>query len=382
MITLEIGDDSEFGNGRTYGNFTSVSVDKSLDNFVGQFSFNASSTPGQQKNFPIKAGQSCIVLVDDNPVLSGYIEVVSGAYDKQSHYISIQGRDKTADLIDSTLGGNFGKNTQTISLIQFTKEVLKQQNIENVDVVSNVDIPDFKPGEILDSETGDTVFAYIERYSRKRQVLMTTDKDSNIVFQQSSGETDPDLFLLNEVNNNQNNIISASWTNDFSQLYNEYVVRSQANFGALDSIGFPSADEAVASVSNKAIDSLIRRSRILNIVAESSSNSDQCQERALWQRNMARTNSFGYSAVVQGHSKPNGEAFTLNRLVRIKDVFADIDGEYLLNYINWEISNDDGSLTTLGFVNKDAYTLEIADPSEIEKSRPNDAFLDIPLLDL
>jgi len=98
------------------------------------------------------------------------------------------------------------------------------------------------------------------------------------------------------------------------------------------------------------------------MIADTSSSSGDCTERALWQRNISRAQAFQYNAIVQGHTTPDGMPWKLNRLINIRDTYCDVDGDLLLNSIEWKFSNKSGSITSLGFVPKDSYTLEIAEP--------------------
>ena len=363
MIQLEIGNSNPFATGRPYENFLDISVQIALDSLVGEFQFEATSTPVQQEDFPIKAGQACRILINNVAVIVGFVEVISVSHDALEHSITIQGRDKTADVVDSTLGGEFGKNQQTISLVQFTKEVLAKAGIDGIDVATTVDnMKSFGVGEILDAETGDSVFSYLEQYARKRQVLLTTDSNGNILYQQASGIADSGTQLISLPNNGSNNILSAFVTNDISKLYHQYFVRSQSNLGAANLPGIPDAEQSTSEQGIAAFDSIIRSSRILNMIADTSSSSGDCTERALWQRNISRAQAFQYNAIVQGHTTPDGMPWKLNRLINIRDTYCDVDGDLLLNSIEWKFSNKSGSITSLGFVPKDSYTLEIAEP--------------------
>src|SRR6056297_2660353 len=95
-ITLEV-------NGIRYGNFTSINVYKSIETISGTFNFSATSD--DVIVFPIQAGATCKVLVDNTAIITGFVENISVNYDSQSHNLQISGRDKTCDIIDSSVIG-------------------------------------------------------------------------------------------------------------------------------------------------------------------------------------------------------------------------------------------------------------------------------------
>jgi len=90
-------------NGQAFENFTSASVSIALDSISGSFNFTAVSTKGQL--LPFRNGDACQILVDGEAVIDGFIEKLDYTYNAKSHSITVSGRDKTADLIDSTIKG-------------------------------------------------------------------------------------------------------------------------------------------------------------------------------------------------------------------------------------------------------------------------------------
>lgn len=379
MITIEV-------NGRQYINFIDARVERTLDRLCGYFKFTASSTPDQQSDFPVKANDRCLIYVDGNLVMTGVVDVNSGFFNIDTHEITIQGRDKTADVVDSTLGGEIGfNNIVSIGIVALTDHILEAMNITGISSSTNVPTEQFAVGDLVDAETGMPVFEYLEKNARKRQLLTTTDVNGNIAYVQASGINDTENVLRNQVADSSNNILRGAWTNNVSELFNQYIVRSQQAMIALNFVGSTDrravigpqlsiilqrsspvpADELVSSQGG-AFDPLIRSSRILNLLAESASDPGACESRSLWQRNIARTRAFQYTATVQGHSKVNGQPWELNRLHKIEDIFADLNGRFLLNSIEWDMSIRGGNTTTLGFVDSDAYTLAIKTLEEID----------------
>lgn len=72
-----------------------------MESLCSSFEFvTGQSQPFSYKDWQITMGAPCEVLVDDKPVLKGYIEDLNINYDKDSHVVQVSGRDKTCDLVD------------------------------------------------------------------------------------------------------------------------------------------------------------------------------------------------------------------------------------------------------------------------------------------
>lgn len=354
MIALEV-------NNTQYTDFTSISATVSIDSVSGSFSFiSASDTI---TNFPIKNGDECRVLVDGISIITGFIELVEIEYDTSSHVVTISGRDNTCDMIDSTL-----ENTITFSanigLVDIAKKVLAEAGI-SIDISTTETIEPFGAGEVESAAYGDGVFGTIERYARKRQVLLTPDGFGNLEFVRA-GDVDYGVSLLNSLDAPQdNNIKSAKVFRDDTQRFNTYVVKSQDNVSALPLFGEVKASDIVDNKNEGIIDSEIRTERKLTILAESASDDTQCENRAKWERGVRNARNFGYTAVVQGHSTQFG-IWRKNSLVDVEDDFAGVSDKLLVESLTFKYDLTNGSTTEVTCVRKESYTLQ--EPVPIRQS--------------
>lgn len=359
MISLEI-------NGVKFVDFLEYEVSQSIEDVSGSFSFTAASDGKKALPFPV--GSSCRVLIDNTPIITGYVEVIQAQYDSSRHIISVSGRDKTADIIDSTIGGNvdFTGKTELKELVEYILE--KSQLLYNFEVFQPGIVTDpFTESEIKSPETGDSVFSAIETLCRKRQILITANGDGNIVLTRGS-TTVSTLSLYNNPNTpGLNNIKSASVTYDNSNRYNQYVVRSQNNTSSANFLGTQSASTATNARGRAFDEAINREGRILNIVAEHASDSDQCEKRAIWQANINRARSLVYNPVVVGHTDRDGTPWEINKLVKVDDIYSGLVGLYLINSVLYRLTAD-GTETELSIVPFDAYTIEPEAPVEQSES--------------
>lgn len=347
-------------NGIRYARFTTASAFISLDSIARGFSFTAVSIGGLP--LPFKGGEPCRVIVDGFPVIDGFIEVVNVDYDSGSHTITIEGRSKTGDLVDSSLEGK--EINAPISLKKIIEDVISEIGL-NIAVVDNTNIEDFNEAEDkLGPAIGENAFVFIERLARKRQVLLTSSSGSDIVITRSE-PTQIEVKLQNILGSNNNNIISGAVSYDRTNRFRDYIVKSQQNTSSLAFSGNADLTDVVDQ-KGSALDTEVRPGRRLVMRAEKASSNDQAKERAIWEANIRRTRSQVYSVNLNGYRTQNGELWSTNKLVSITDEFADIDARMLINTIEFKFDTADGRTTALGFVDKDAYQVEISEPQPVD----------------
>ena len=336
-------------NGTPYEGFTEINVKNSIEDFSGDFSFKA--TIEGIKFLPFKGNEPCRVLIDDIPLITGYIESVDYSYDTNSHEVEISGRDKTADIIDSSIVGNIELNSPSLETI--VKAVLSGLNLD-ITIINQAGDIEPEKDELVSAEVGENAFDFIEKYARKRGVLLSTNGDGDIVFTRASTEV-LDGVLVNKVNNDNNNVKSGAISYNFSNRYNKYTVKGQDNplFLSLND----ESTENIESQEGEAIDEDIRTSRILVLQPETESNNLSSAERAKWEANVRRARSIIYTSVTNDIFINKTQILEPNKLIPVVDDFCNIDSMMLIRSVNYNLS-EAGTTVTVELVNKDSYTLQ------------------------
>lgn len=348
-------------NGVEYTNFTSASCDIRLDTLSNRFSFEAVA-PGAQA-LPFKGGEPCVVVVDGEPVLTGNIEVVQVDYDSTDHVITVQGRDKTGDLLDSSIDVIDDLTGENLTLKIIIEKVIASLGLD-IQVVDQVNPKPFSLAEdIAAPEPGDNAFSFIEQYARKRQVLLTSDGNGNIVIASNSGIA-AEGAVQHIIGAEDNNVLSSSFAYDTTGRFNAYKVSSGLNPTALNFAG----DTDLASLVNqggRVSDSEVRKGRQMIVVSETPFSDGNCLERAKWEADVRKARGLVYSATVPGFRVGNttGALWRVNRLYQIVDDFLGKTEQMLCNSVSFNFDVATGSQTTLGFVGPNAYTKLITDPS-------------------
>lgn len=355
-------------NGVQYENFISASCQLRLDSLSSSFAFSAVAPGGQA--LPFKGGEACRVIVSDVPVLTGFIEVVEVSYDGTDHIINVSGRSKVADLLDSSLDQFDDIRGDELSLKQLIELVIAHLGL-NIKVVDKVNPPLFNSAEdIAAPEPGDNAFEFIERYAKKRQVLLTDDADGNIVIDTNSGVKAAGA-IQHIIGAPDNNVVASNFRFDTTGRYNLYKVASGLNFASLNSAGDTGIDSAV-NQSGTQKDEEIRAGRQFVIIPDASASDSNCQKRANWEADLRRARGLAYGAAVVGFRVAGeaGDIWRLNRIYQIVDDFVGKIEPMLCNAISFNQDVQDGSTTRLEFVGQNAYTL-LLEPDPLAEEATN-----------
>ena len=356
-------------NGIEYTNWKSATVTRSFETVAGGFSFV--STANENSVFPVKRGDRVQISIDENDVIDGYIEKITGAYSQDSHEINVAGRDKTCDLIDSSVK-TIKEFTGAVSIIDIIRNVLNSLGLSNISVIDSTGgIQNFKNTDISSAEVGKNAFEFCELYARKRQVFLTSDGNGNIKISRATLNVAP-VKLQNIINGKDNNIKSASFSFDDTGRYGTYEIQSQLNPYFL---GAGDTPNNVVGQNGSARDGYIRSTRYLELNAEESSESQTCAERAAWEANIRRARSLTYQPIIPGHSL-NGFLIEPNLLIEVNDEFADIQATLFVRSVTYNQSAIGGSTTVIDMTYREAYTLQAEqDARDLNINKQGSGFL-------
>ena len=343
---------SIYTNGKLYHNFTSYEFLDSLANASGEFAFKATNTVGQE--FPFSKGDACEIFIDNNKVMSGFLNMVGGTSDPETHEIRIAGRSKIQDVIDSSIKGNLDFKNSTDILTVFRK-VFTLNGITgiNVKLQDGLTIRRFSQKELISAKTGDNAFDFLASYCRIRQVLITSDENGDIILTRAGSEK-YETILLKEKEGEENNILRSDFEDNDSSRFNEYIVLSQSN---------PIAQKFdvnyVGKQNSPVVDSNIRTGRVLVVNTEITSDVQTNTDRAKWESNIRRTKGFQYNCRIRNYylDAKSKVLIKSNRIIQVIDDTFGINSELLIKSCRY-IKSPEGTFTDINLVNKDAFTLE------------------------
>ncbi|GAG06539.1 unnamed protein product, partial [marine sediment metagenome] len=267
--------------------WTEVSVTKSLESLCGRV--RATFTDRwPDEVWGIVPGDEIKVLVGGKRLMTGYVDRVASDVAGDSHEIAISGRDKTADLVDSSSSVKPGswKNRK----LDAVAKILAEPFGIKVRVLTDV-------GEAFDTfsiTAGETIYEALEEKARQRAVLMNTDNDGNLVF------IEVGTPVLTRGVEYGKNVLSASTVYDHSNRFAFYTVKGQRSTG-----GDRWTGGTATQIFGEALDPLITRPRELIIKAEGQATYSSSQKRAQWEAVNRAGKSEIVDVIVQGWRDPN-----------------------------------------------------------------------------
>ncbi len=350
-------------DGGRFDGWTHVNVSKSIENLCGHFSFIG--TASELTEFPVKVGQECQIFVNDVLFMTAYVEKLQVELSAFNHTITVSGRDITSDVVDSQLG-HIDFNPKT-NLKSITEKVLQILNLQNkIKVIDNFNLKDFT--DIETDALGTTAFHFIESYAKKRQVLLSTNGEGDIVFIRAGFTVNN--TVLSTKGDTAATILKTNVIYDNSKRFNEYVCMGQAEETLLlSSTGID--PDAAATVQSTAFDKEIRNSRKYVFQPEKNGTTEDNSGRALWEANYRKSNSMIYNATVQGFKPLSDDGlWDLNTLVHVVDNFSNIDDTesiLLITEIEYIEDLNQGTITNLKLMNRESFTTIVNQPEKDKK---------------
>ncbi len=339
-------------NGTDYSGWKTASVTRGINQLAGNFSLSVSEQwPGS--SLPtVGAGDECQILVNNTPVITGYIDDVAISYSATSHEISVKGRSKVADLIDCSI------------------LVAKQYTDEKIERIATDLVKDYRITVITEVETGEPItekinvgespFEAISKFAEMRGLIITDDPEGNLVFTRTS-ENRASAALINKPG--QTNILTGSATLSMRDRYQIYRCISQTK-GDDHNNG-----EAVAAIKEEVKDQNVIRHRPLVVIAENAGTNDACKKRAEWEMANRIGGAIEVSYTVNGWEQSSGALWVPNLRVSVDDDFLNQSGEFVVSNVTLSVGPG-GATTALSCVLPESFTPEPEAP-DTGKVSPN-----------
>lgn len=337
-------------NGQRFTLWEKASINRSLDTLCGSFTFVTSYKPS---NYPVKLGDTIQILINGISIITGFVFEIMPGGSERSDTVTVAGRDKTADILDSSLPNN-AKNTEGVTTLKALCEKVISGLGADIKVIDQTGgISSFKA---KDSEYGASIsnsFDFLYGFARKRQTYLITNGEGNLVLFKPSINNKASSAILHEYNGVNNNVKKWNAVLSNTQRFNKYVCRSSDNYGFDDDSDYSegSGNDRIG----KAIDSEIRASRYLEILAEESMDNAECVKRAKEEANLRRAKGIVYNCTVAGAVQADGSLWDIGQFVKVRDDFAGVKGLFIINSIACSQDISEGTLTQMQVSQPDAY---------------------------
>jgi prophage tail gpP-like protein len=328
-------------DGMRYGGWTSVEVQRGIEQIGGQFRVEYTDRWADQATpWPIRNGAKCQVLLAGEVVITGYVDEAEPGFDEQSHSLVVSGRDATGDLVDSSAVVGHGGQWLQASLDRIAGDLLQPFGVGlSVEADTGEKFPSFALQE------GETVFEALERAARMRALLLISDGRGGLKLTRASTAA-AGGSLIEGVN-----LKSARATFSTRDRHSHYIVKGQVQ--ALDDY---EAEQAYGQ-QGTAEDKGVGRYRPLVILQEDQGYHASVQQRADWERRVRAGRGNRIFCTVQGWTTPGGRLWTPNTNAPIRSAKLGVDANLLIVNVRHTL-DDRGTLTEITLGSRDAYDVQ------------------------
>lgn len=323
-------------NGIQYGGWQEIRIELNMDTLAGGFTFQVSEKwPGGDRQ--IAKGDRCVVRADGTVVITGYVDEINPSVSASEggsveHSITITGRDKTGDLVDSSAINSPGQ-WSGVNALSIAKALCAPFGIP---VINKTSVG--RPFKKFNIQQGETVFDALNRMAELRGVLMYSDGVGGLVINNRATTRSADALVI-KPNNDSNNVKMARFIDSNMQRFSQYIVKGQQQ--GSDEI------DPLSSAGSKgtATDSTMRH-RPLLMMAEGQANSRQCKERAEWEKRTRNGAAQNLTARVQGWRQSNGQLWAINTIAPCVFPVLKIEGDMLIKGVVFSLVGGQGGGTT------------------------------------
>jgi prophage tail gpP-like protein len=360
---LRIGDEA-------YSGWKTLRISRSLENACADFAVTVSERWALlDQAWQIMPGNQAEIYFDDALVLTGYVDRYAPQYSATAHEISVTGRSKTCDFVDSSVVYETDGQFKNLTPGQLARQLAAPFKIEVVSDFDGEPIPDAQV------QQGETCFALLERLCRLQEILVTDDAQGRLVLTRA-GAGQCSTVLAQGVN-----ILTGGADHDDSERFSQYIVKAQRpanrtydDYGETgDALlmvrGFSAgqlfaaqraaepkrktAPKTLTQITGTVTDAGITRYRPHVIIAESQADGAEAEKRADWEMRRRLGKSKVASISVQGWRQRDGRLWLQNESVFIRSPWLDLDEPLLIKDVQFDYG-EGGEITELELVLPDS----------------------------
>jgi prophage tail gpP-like protein len=340
-----------FINKEVYEGWEDVQITKELNACAGDFQLSITDKWREDKaDWRIQPQSLVHIHLAGKSFITGWVESVDVSFSSNSRTITIGGRSKTGDLVDSSVTG--ANEYSNLSLLEIATMLCKPFDIR-VKALADVGAK----FEKITVQQGETVFALIDRLARQRKIILSSSAEGELLFTKQ-GTAKSKTELRQGVN-----ILSGKATVNTTDRFSNYIVKGQ-------NVAFLGNENDSTSPEGESNDEGMGRYRPLVMLNETLSDGGSARDRASYEAHARLAKSLQVEIEVQGWLKEDGQPWSVNELVDVDAPFLGVRKTLLIKKAVFNKSNG-GTTTQLSLVRNDAYLFEKAIKKKKDKE---DAF--------
>lgn len=332
--------------GKQYSGWKSVRVTRGIDAIAGAFELAVSERwQAQGTRWPIGEGDDCAVLLNGQPVISGYIDTRSLSVSADQHTVSVSGRDRAGDLVDSSVALPAWEFTE-VPVLNLARQICQPHGV-NVRLQSGLILPPVTVPKKFSIDPGDTGQQALEHLCRLVGVLPISDGLGDLVLTRAGAERCQTEIVLGQ------NVLEADLRLSMAGRFRTYKVLG-SNRGTDETHG-----EAVARVVGSAVDPAVpRASRVLLVRPEGGLTPTQAKTRAEWEATVRAAKADSVTVTVRGWTQGNRKLWPVNALVKVRLEAWGFEADMLIVRSTHALDVSGGTTTTLELARPDAFRPE------------------------
>lgn len=347
-------------NGTPYWGWKSVKTKTDFDQATGEGTVVISEQPGNP--LPVKQGDSAVLIIAGVPKVTGYVHKISAGHNFTTHPITINIRDKTHDMTDSTVGPGV-EFKPPVALKTMYRKTLDKMGMSDIKVIDNVGPEPFRQGgEVPVAKVDDTGHGFLDRWAQKRQVVTHPDGKGNIVIDRNQNKKSGGHLTKAFEDGIVNNVLDAQFeTSDYGR-HGMTGVAAQKSTNDKDywetrpKSDEPAQAEPLSSEWGLIQDSAIRSQRRKHIRAREGIEGTTPLDAAKWQSNLSRARGYTYSAEVAGFEAAPGELWEVGKTIAVRDDHFLISDELFIKSVEFSKDWGGGAKSKISCTYKDAFT--------------------------
>lgn len=372
-------------DGQVFDEWTVVEITRDLSEISGSFRLELRDGARSISSWPfatlaayasaVVTGLEATIAIDGEPVLVGWIDEIAPAAREGYVAVSVEGRDRTGDLVDCTVAPDGPTEFMGLDLLQVARRAVEPFGVE---ARAEADV-----GDTFDRYTfdvGETALSAIEKGARQRALLVTSDGVGALVLSRSgSGRAPGDIVFPGSA-------MESAGRFSARDRHSDYRVKGQAEAAAgtradrapLDAREPPAGGDAPvqraaveergALIHAQALDPEVQRFRPLVSMARTQLRQDGAETQADWMMRTARAASEKLDYEVKGYRGASGELWRPNELVFVDDRFLTVHRDMLIAGVVF-VHDERGARTRLRITGPDTYDQEPVGDRRVDRPR-------------
>ncbi|UNM95662.1 hypothetical protein MMG00_10620 [Ignatzschineria rhizosphaerae] len=279
----------------------------------------------------IKNGEACEVKIDDELVLTGYIDRTEYSVEADQWDLRVEIRSKTADLVDCSAGYSQIKDRSAHAVAE---EVCKPFGID-VKWESEK-----TPKQITwKIEPMDTCFDVLMMIANECNLILTTNPEGNVVFTDAGTENIGTINLGKE-------ILSLSVVNDWTDRFSDYICVGDNQSYRDDWLGGKETVVKKGNIRTTIKDEEINRYRPTMLMTDDVASGENTKELAEFERDRSISLGKVITTRVQSWKHLLG-LWDINKRLNVNASPIIIAEDWLLTSVTLLLNHDDGYVTEM-----------------------------------